>query len=182
MKHYSSHEAASLLRTSAFVVERWLADGLLQSKPGADGQPRIPYQALLDLITQRQGLLPSTRPSVKRSVLIVDDLEQIRNLLVRLIRTCCPSWTCYTARDGFDAVLTALTRHCDLVLLDRYLPGLDGPGVCRTLRELPAGQAMRILLMSGALNEELQTLGREAGADQAIEKPTSTAALEPFLW
>lgn len=181
MKHYTTSEAASLLGTNEYMLERWLSGGLLQMEPDSTDPPQIPYSALVDFVVERQSLFASEKTADQRSVLIVDDVEDIQRVLVRLVRRFFPDWAYFVAQNGHDAMVLALAHQCDVVMLDRYLPGMNGIEVCRELRRLPQGRGMRIILMSGAPSPDLFVLGREAGADDSIEKPLSHEALAPYL-
>jgi DNA-binding response OmpR family regulator len=62
-----------------------------------------------------------------------------------------------------------------LVVLDIGLPGIDGIGVCRRIRE---EQAQVAVLMLTARSTELdEVLGLDAGADDYVTKPFSLAVL-----
>lgn len=181
MKQYTTTEAALLLGINEYMLERWLAGGQLRAEPGSAGGSRIPFPALVDFVAGRQSLFSAEKTSDQRSVLIVDDVEDILRTLIRIVSRFHPDWASYTAQNGHDAMVLALAHRCDVVMIDRYLPGMDGPTVCQELRRYPEGRRMRIVLMSGAPSPELFVLGREAGADDTIAKPMSPEALAPYL-
>ncbi len=62
----------------------------------------------------------------------------------------------------------------DLLLLDVMLPGLDGIGLCRRIRETSTAP----VLMMSARGDSLDVVsGLEAGADDYVVKPVDTAVL-----
>jgi len=66
---------------------------------------------------------------MKRSVLIVEDEEDIRELLsYTLLRE---GYQVASVASGEEALAVAEARTPDLVILDLMLPGLDGLTVCR---------------------------------------------------
>ena len=101
-----------------------------------------------------------------RRVLIVEDDHNIADLL-RL----------YLEKDGYDVILAPdgikgverfRSEQPDLVLLDVMLPGMDGWGVCRTIR----GEAKTPIIMLTAKSEtEDKVYGLKQGADDYITKP-----------
>ena len=89
----------------------------------------------------------------------------------------------YFAAHGVEAVLagdgeTALEcfarRDFDAVLLDVLMPGLDGFGVCRTLRR---ESAVPILFLTALAGEEQALRGYALGGDDYVTKPFSLALL-----
>ena len=72
---------------------------------------------------------------MKRSVLIVEDEEDIRELLsYTLLRE---GYQVAAVASGEEALAVAEANMPDLVILDLMLPGLDGLTVCRKLRANP---------------------------------------------
>jgi CheY-like chemotaxis protein len=70
-----------------------------------------------------------------KSVLIVDDDEEIRHVLRLLCET--EGWNVVgEAANGVEAVPLALHHQPDIVILDYMLPRLDGEGAAEILRTL----------------------------------------------
>jgi two-component system response regulator RegX3 len=76
--------------------------------------------------------------------------------------------------DGERALSLAQERSFDLLLLDVTLPGLSGVEVCRQLR---GESAVPIVMVTARDSEVDRVLGLEAGADDYVTKPFSTAEL-----
>jgi two-component system OmpR family response regulator len=79
------------------------------------------------------------------------------------------------AADGADALHLASTEICDLVVLDRMLPTLDGLSVLRRLRA--AGIDTPVLLLTALGRIEDRVEGLEAGADDYLVKPFAFSEL-----
>jgi DNA-binding response OmpR family regulator len=76
-----------------------------------------------------------------------------------------------TASSG-DEGLRAITREApDLVLLDLWLPGIDGIEVCRKLKMDPVTQRIPIIMVSAKGEESDIVLGLGVGADDYVAKP-----------
>ncbi len=75
-----------------------------------------------------------------------------------------------TVGTGEDAIAAAQDRPFDLLVLDLMLPGVSGIEVCRQLR---AGSAVPILMLTARDSEVDRVLGLEAGADDYVTKPFS---------
>ncbi len=106
------------------------------------------------------------------SVLLVEDDDVIRTTLgLTLSRY---GYTVTSAADGLAGLEQFQRATPDVLLLDVLLPGLDGIGLCRRIRET---STCPILMMS-ARGEALDVVsGLEAGADDYVTKPVDTAVL-----
>ena len=67
----------------------------------------------------------------KKTILVVDDEKNIRELLVFNLQN--EGYNTLEAEDGIQAVDIALKEKPDLILLDVMLPKLDGKSVCTCL-------------------------------------------------
>jgi two-component system response regulator MprA len=106
-------------------------------------------------------------------VLVVDDDEQIRSPLRRLLSL--EGYSVSTAADGDEALRFVAERFPDLVVLDRMMPGLDGIEVCRRLRAADSRLCIIMLTARDAVPDRV--LGLETGADDYVVKPFAFAEL-----
>ena len=58
-----------------------------------------------------------------------------------------------------------------LAILDWMMPGLDGPGVCRLIRQEPSRAHMHVLLITSRNSRADIVAGLDAGADDYLTKP-----------
>ena len=100
-------------------------------------------------------------------VLIVeDDPEVMRMLKLNLQRL---DYELFTCTNGTEGLRKFHQSQPDIVVLDVYLPGMDGITLCRRIREFSDSP---ILMMSAeAITEEDIVKGLDAGADEYIRKP-----------
>ncbi|GAB2965367.1 response regulator transcription factor [Amycolatopsis acidiphila] len=110
--------------------------------------------------------------SASVSVLLVEDDDVIRRTLAMALSRY--GYGVATAGDGLAGLEMFRRATPDLLLLDVMLPGLDGIGLCRRIRE---SSTCPILMMS-ARGESLDVVaGLEAGADDYVTKPVDTSVL-----
>ncbi len=102
-------------------------------------------------------------------VLVVDDEEGIRETLSGIFED--EGCTILTANSGEEA-LSLLKEHSpDLVLLDIWLPGIDG---IQTLEEIKTIRPdLPVIMISGHGNIELAVKATRSGAYDFLEKPLS---------
>ena len=106
------------------------------------------------------------------AVLVVDDNDFFRHGMVRAVQREAGMELVGEADSG-EAALAAIERlRPDLVLLDYQMPGLDGLGVLRRLAEAQPRPSCRIVLVSAALDDEVERAARASGAVACIGKDT----------
>ena len=82
-----------------------------------------------------------------------------------------------TASSGYDAGLLTQQFMPDVMILDYMLPDVNGNIVCQTIKRNPDFGGIKIIIVSGVVNqEEIQDL-LNAGAAEFIRKPFNIAEL-----
>ena len=120
---------------------------------------------------------PPVAPGTGRArarVLVVDDNADMRSYLTRLLF---PHWHIEVFADGDSALESARNQPPDLVLSDVMMPGLDGYGLLRALRDHPRTSQIPVVLLSARAGEEALLEGLETGADDYLVKPFSAREL-----
>jgi two-component system cell cycle response regulator len=124
------------------------------------------------------GPVSTVRPPTALRVLVVDDDETLRRLITRWLEQ--SGMQVVQVGSGEDAIaaVTAEADRIDGIVLDVMLPGMDGFTVLTTIRALPAGDAIPVLLLTAHANEDNDVLrGLGAGAFDHMAKPFSGALL-----
>jgi two-component system KDP operon response regulator KdpE len=106
------------------------------------------------------------------NALIIDDEVQIRRLLRVALESA--GYTVHEAADGPEGLAQVTYRRPDVILLDLGLPGLDGLEVLRRLREW---SAVPVVVLSVRDADDDKVAALDAGADDYVTKPFSTAEL-----
>ncbi|WP_374207144.1 two-component system response regulator CseB [Streptomyces sp. APSN-46.1] len=110
-------------------------------------------------------------PRPVRVLLVEDDDLMRRSFTVALDRY---GYEMKTAADGLAGLELFRDESFDLLILDVMLPGLDGIGLCRRVRET----SLVPVLMMSARGDGLDVVaGLEAGADDYVVKPVETYVL-----
>ncbi|MBN1094135.1 response regulator transcription factor [Blastococcus sp. TML/M2B] len=102
-------------------------------------------------------------------LLVVDDEPNIRELLSASLRYA--GFEVATAADGQQALALAETFRPDLLVLDVMMPGLDGFGVVRRMRE--SGRRTPVLFLTARDAAEDKVSGLTLGGDDYVTKPFS---------
>ena len=106
------------------------------------------------------------------TVLVVDDEKRI----VRLVRDYLEAagFRVVTAHDGEMALTQFRYERPDLIVLDLNMPGMDGFGVARTVRQ---EHNTPIIMLTARVEETDRIVGLELGADDYVTKPFSPREL-----
>ncbi len=107
-------------------------------------------------------------------VLVVDDNADMRDYLSRLLGK---QWQIDTASDTAGALELIGGAAPDLVIADVMMPGIDGFGLLRRLRENPKTCGLPVMLLSARAGEEASAEALRAGADDYVIKPFSAREL-----
>jgi two-component system, OmpR family, response regulator QseB len=109
-------------------------------------------------------------------LLLIEDDPQLAPLLRDVLGE---DYAVTLVQDGAAGLDTARRGDFDVIVLDRRLPGLDGLGVVRGLRD--AGIATPVLMLTalGAVADRVE--GLDAGADDYLTKPFDLAELAARL-
>ncbi len=108
-------------------------------------------------------------------VLVVDDLDANRRLLVALLEPL--GCEILTAGDGREALEQAELHSPDLILLDVMMPEVDGLEVCARLKSDPRTRLIPIVVITALHGEQEKLRAIEAGADDFLNKPFSKVEL-----
>lgn len=106
------------------------------------------------------------------TALIIDDEIQIRRLLRMALES--KGFTVRDAATGQLGLQDAVFHKPDVILLDLGLPDMDGVEVLKRLREW---SSVPVLILSVRDQEAVKLAAFDAGADDYVTKPFSTAEL-----
>ena len=104
-----------------------------------------------------------------KQILVVDDDERIRQSLSGILKD--EGYGVTDARDGLQALKQVEIEPPDLVLLDIWMPGIDGIETLERIKsQIPN---IPVIMISGHANIELAVKASKLGAYDFIEKPLS---------
>lgn len=169
---YSTGEAADICKVSQQTIIRCFDSEKLKGfrVPGSRFR-RIPRENLVKFMRDNGIPLEQIDNGLRR-VLIVDDDPEIVELMVDVLKRD-GRFEVRTASSGYDAGVLTHEFRPDLMILDYMLPDVNGSVVCKTVKENPALNHMRIIIVSGVMNQEEIDQLLELGADTFLAKPFS---------
>ena len=111
----------------------------------------------------------------KQHILVVDDSEDMRDLLQRLLERA--GYRVVLAADGQASLTQAKRHHPDLVLMDLSLPDMDGWEAVRHLRKMHEFATIPIIAVTAHVSPREAERAMAAGCTAHIGKPFDTRVL-----
>lgn len=102
-------------------------------------------------------------------ILVIEDDLPVRTTIIDVLKN--ESFDVFGARNGIEGVHIAREQNPDLIISDVIMPGLDGYGVVRELRQDPKTSTIPIILLTARTERNDMRQGMEYGADDYVTKP-----------
>lgn len=106
---------------------------------------------------------------MSKTIMTVDDSSTIRQMVSFTLRDA--GYGVVEAKDGQDALGKAAGTAIDMVVTDLNMPNLDGLGLIKALRGMPAYRFIPIVMLTTESQMDKKQAGRSAGATGWIVKP-----------
>ena len=173
---FTTGEAAKICKVSQQTIIRCFDSGALKGfhVPGSRFR-RIPRECLYSFMKEN-NIPTDALESGKRKVLVVDDDKDLVDLLVDVLEGD-GRFETRSVNNGFDAGMTVREYRPDLIILDVMLPDINGKDVCVRVRGDKSLEAVKIVCVSGIVEEDKIEELRRAGADEFLAKPFETEKL-----
>ena len=108
----------------------------------------------------------------KKNILVIDDVKSNLRLVEAILKKSHPEYEILLATSGHEGIETAQSQLPEVILLDIFMPEMDGFETCRKLKSDKATTNIPILMVSaGGSISDIRVEGLQAGADAIISKP-----------
>ncbi len=167
---FTTGEAAKICKVSQQTIIRCFDNGSLKGfrVPGSRFR-RIPRDQLFSFMKEN-GIPTDALESGKRKILVVDDDEELVELLVDVFERD-GRFETRNANNGFGAGMLVKEFRPDLVVLDVMLPDINGKEVCQRVRSDASLESVKIICISGMVEQDKIADLRAVGADDFMHKP-----------
>jgi len=173
---FTTGEAAKICKVSQQTIIRCFDSGQLKGfrVPGSRFR-RIPRDQLF-VFMRDNGIPTDALESGKRKVLVVDDDRDLVELIVDVLERD-GRFETRTVNNGFDAGMMVKEYRPDLIVLDVMLPDINGKEVCQRVRNDNSLDEVKIICISGMVEENKVSELKAAGANDFLQKPFDTERL-----
>jgi len=167
---FTTGEAAKICKVSQQTIIRCFDNGTLKGfrVPGSRFR-RIPRDQLFNFMKDN-GIPTDALESGKKKLLIVDDDAELIELMSEAFDRD-GRFDIRTANNGFDAGMKVKEFRPDLVILDVMMHDINGKEVCQRVRSDESLDMVKIICISGMIEQDKVADLKEAGANDFIQKP-----------
>ena len=113
------------------------------------------------------------RMAERKTVLVVDDSQAVLDAVGSAFEDA--GWEVVSATDGEEVFRKLSASDPDALLLDIYMPRLNGADVCRLVKAHPHWKRTYLVLMSSRISDREMDMYRRIGADEILKKPFDPA-------
>jgi len=104
-----------------------------------------------------------------KMILAADDSPTIREIVRYTLGA--EGYSVLLAQDGLEALKVLSTSPVNMLITDLNMPGLDGIGLIKKVREIPSYKFIPIIMVTTESSDEKKQAGKAAGATAWIVKP-----------
>lgn len=167
---FTTGEAAKICKVSQQTIIRCFDSGQLKGfrVPGSRFR-RIPRESLFRFMKDN-GIPTDALESGRRGILVVDDDPAVVELVTEVLNAD-GRFQVTSVNNGFAAGMQAKEHHPDLIVLDVMLPDINGKAVCELIRADSTMSDIKIICISGMIEEDKVSELKAAGADDFMHKP-----------
>lgn len=168
----TSSEVGALLQVNPSSVKKWVNDGRIVAFRTPGGHRRIRAADLVSFLDLHNMPIPkSLSGASRRRLLIVDDDETHLKTLARSFKRHANRVEVALSENGIDALVLVGSFKPHLILLDVFMPELDGLEVCRRLQSNRLTGDIGVILISNHMSAGVEEAALEAGARRCLRKP-----------
>ena len=168
----TSHQTSSLLQVNPSSVRTWIDQGHLVAFRTPGGHRRIRAADLVAFLRAHAIPIPRDLASAdRRRLLMVDDDSRLLAAWRRVLNAHTAQVDFRLVDNGIEGLVHVGAFQPHLVVLDVYMPGLDGIEVCRRLKSSSLTADADVVLISGSASGSIEDEALAAGARRFITKP-----------
>ncbi len=108
---------------------------------------------------------------MNHSILVVDDSKVLRLMIVSVLKKAGVSSDIDEADDGVEGMKLVAGRQYDLIITDLNMPNMGGIDFVKKIRVSPVNKFVKICVLSGESDKEMEDDARKAGASVFLLKP-----------
>ena len=112
---------------------------------------------------------------MQKKILIIEDYQNIVEILK--MRLTAMGYDVINAMDGQEGLKMARNENPDLIILDVFLPKMNGYKVCRLLKFDAKYKHIPIIMLTSRETKRHEKIGRETGADEYVYKSDQSGTL-----
>ncbi len=176
----TSHQVSTLLQVNPSSVNKWISEGRIQAYRTPGGHRRIRIADLVEFLAAHDMPIPPDLHT-RRRLLLVDDDKLYLKSVKRMAKRHASAVEVELVENGIDALIRVGAFRPHLIVLDVFMPGVDGIEVCGRLKANEDTKSIDVLITSGKLSPAIERKARAAGALDCLHKPVRFEKILEYL-
>lgn len=178
-KFYTTGQLGKILGVSRITVYKWIKSKKIEGVRLPGGRWIILKDVAEKIIKERNMDISQIFKEVK--ILIGDDDVDLSNGLKSYLENKNPSFKIVSAYNGFEVGKYLYSFQPDVLIVDIFMPGIDGFEICRCVRkEMKLKDTLIIAITGYPEKENIKKIKRE-GANYVITKPFDFQIIEKII-
>jgi two-component system NtrC family sensor kinase len=176
LKEIRVSEASKNVAVLMLSTETEVKDRLRGLQTGADEYVGKPYDTEY-MVGRVRELLRARTPvgGAAATILLIDDSVTFRTELRLALQSA--GYTVLTAASGEDGLRLAAGQRPSAIVVDGFLPGIDGATVIRRIRLDAALRGVPCVLLTGSEDKGAELRALDSGADAFVRKEEDSAVI-----
>ena len=173
-RFFTTSEVARYCAVTNDGVLKWIKSSKLRAFSTPGGHYRVSAEDFRTFLKKYDIPIDESffrGTSRERSVLIVDDEPDIREVVRRWLKELDEELRVEEACDGYEAGIKIGSMKPDLVILDVMMPRVDGISLCKSIKDNPKTQDVKVLAITAFPEQDNVRKMYGAGADLCLIKP-----------
>lgn len=169
-KIYTTYQIGKFCQVNIRTVIRWIETGKLKAYSTPGGHRRVKWSDLITFLTQNKMPIPrELEEAKKKKILLVDNDADFLKTATEILEKI-PDTEVQTTSSGFDAGILVAEWLPDLIILDFFIPELDGFAVTKRIRENPRLKKIPIIAVTSTADPDELGRIKNSGIDTLITK------------
>ena len=160
---------------------------LMDSQLSIDSAPGQGSRFTFELVLERAATLPAAAPSVATPrtaltglhLLVAEDQPVNQRVISGMLELLGISFG--LVRSGEEALAYLAERHCNAVLMDIQMPGMDGLSAARLIRAEPRWTGLPVIALTAGVTPDERDRIHDAGMNDLLAKPVTLDSLSAVL-
>lgn len=176
-REFTSFEAAKACGVFHTTLVGWVNRGRLKARFTPGGHRRILLSHLVEFMRKHDMPIHPDLAQRPKRILVVEDDPANQRLLVRILKAL-PNVEILVCSSGLEAMILIGKEAPDLLILDIYIPEINGLAVCKLLSSTPHTRLIGIIAVSGEMLSKKDEAFLREYADHFFRKPFDIAEIK----
>lgn len=169
-KIYTTYQIGKFCQVNIRTVIRWIETGKLKAYSTPGGHRRVKWGDLITFLTQNRMPVPRELEEAKKKKILVVDNDPVFLKTAKETLNKIPDSEVISTSSGFYAGILVAEWLPDLILMDFFIPELDGFEVVKRIRENPRLKKIPIIAVTSTTDPEELGRVKNSGIDALITK------------